>query len=94
MSKQTKLKNRLRIDFTKNPQLLDVPDLLSLQRESYNDFLSVDSTRESGIEKVFKSIFPIQDAQGRITLEYAGCEFGKPRYTTTEAMVRGIMLFP
>lgn len=90
MSKQTKLKNRLRIDFTKNLQLLDVPDLLSLQRESYNDFLSVDSTRESGIEKVFKSIFPIQDAQGRITLEYAGCEFGKPRYTTTEAMVRGI----
>ncbi|MCI7484752.1 MAG: DNA-directed RNA polymerase subunit beta/beta' [Helicobacter sp.] len=90
MLKQTKLKNRLRVDFTKNPQLLDVPDLLSLQRESYRDFLSTDADRESGIEKVFKSIFPIQDTQGRITLEYVSCEFGKPRYTTTEAMVRGI----
>ena len=90
MSKQNILKNRLRLDFTKSSQIPEVPDLLLLQRDSYNDFLSVDSSKESGIEKVFKSIFPIQDAQGRITLEYAGCEFGKPRYTTTEAMVRGI----
>lgn len=90
MSEQIKQNKRLRVDFTKNPQLLDVPDLLSLQRDSYNDFLFTDSTKESGIEKVFKSIFPIQDAQNRITLEYAGCEFGKPRYTTREAMERGI----
>lgn len=90
MSKQNILKNRLRLDFTKSSQIPEVPDLLLLQRDSYNDFLSIDSSKESGIEKVFKSIFPIQDAQGRITLEYAGCEFGKPRYTTTEAMVRGI----
>ena len=90
MSEQIKQNKRFRIDFTKNPQLLDVPDLLSLQRDSYNDFLFADSTKESGIEKVFKSIFPIQDAQNRITLEYAGCEFGKPRYTTREAMERGI----
>lgn len=90
MSEQIKQNKRLRIDFTKNPQLLDVPDLLSLQRDSYNDFLFANATKESGIEKVFKSIFPIQDAQNRITLEYAGCEFGKPKYTTREAMERGI----
>ena len=90
MSEQIKQNKRLRIDFTKNPQLLDVPDLLSLQRDRYNDFLFANATKESGIEKVFKSIFPIQDAQNRITLEYAGCEFGKPKYTTREAMERGI----
>ncbi|MCQ2665439.1 hypothetical protein JT190_08975, partial [Helicobacter pylori] len=46
--------------------------------------------KESGIEKVFKSIFPIQDEHNRITLEYAGCEFGKSKYTVREAMERGI----
>ncbi|ANV98066.1 DNA-directed RNA polymerase subunit beta/beta' [Helicobacter enhydrae] len=84
------LKSRLRIDFTKNPQNLEVPNLLLLQRDSYDSFLSSTESRESGIEKVFKSIFPIQDVQNRVTLEYMGCEFGKPKYTATEAMIRGI----
>ena len=84
------LKSRLRVDFTKNPQNLDVPNLLLLQRDSYNSFLCTDVSSYSGIEKVFRSIFPIQDAQNRVTLEYMGCEFGKPKYTATEAMVRGI----
>ena len=84
------LKSRLRVDFTKNPQNLDVPNLLLLQRDSYNSFLCTDGLSDSGIEKVFRSIFPIQDAQNRVTLEYMGCEFGKPKYTATEAMVRGI----
>lgn len=90
MPTKVKTKNRLRIDFTKLPQSLEVPNLLLLQRDSYDSFLSPSNERESGIEKVFKSIFPIQDAQNRITLEYAGCEFGKPKYTIREAMERGI----
>ncbi|PAF46796.1 DNA-directed RNA polymerase subunit beta/beta' [Helicobacter sp. 12S02634-8] len=90
MPTRIKTKNRLRIDFTKLPQSLEVPNLLLLQRDSYDSFLSSKDDRESGIEKVFKSIFPIQDAQNRITLEYAGCEFGKPKYTVREAMERGI----
>lgn len=90
MPMKNDLKSRLRVDFTKNPQNLDVPNLLLLQRGSYDSFLSTDSSGESGIEKVFRTIFPIQDAQNRVTLEYMGCEFGKPKYTATEAMVRGI----
>lgn len=90
MPMKNDLKNRLRVDFTQNPQNLEVPNLLLLQRESYNSFLSTDPNCESGIERVFRSIFPIQDAQNRITLEYMGCEFGKPKYTATEAMIRGI----
>ena len=90
MANFTKLKNRLRADFTKNPQSIDVPNLLLLQRNSYDDFLCVDSDKESGIERVFKSVFPIQDSQNRITLEYVSCKFGKPKYTTNEAMVRGV----
>ena len=90
MAHNIKLKNRLRADFTKNPQSIDVPNLLSLQRNSYDDFLCISGEKESGIERVFKSVFPIQDNQNRITLEYAGCKFGKPKYTTNEAMVRGV----
>ena len=45
MANFTKLKNRLRADFTKNPQSIDVPNLLLLQRNSYDDFLCVDSDK-------------------------------------------------
>ena len=82
--------NRLRVDFTKIPQNIAVPNLLQLQRSSYDNFLMAHNENESGLEKVFKSIFPIHDAQNRISLEYTGCEFGKPRYTVREAMERGL----
>ncbi|MDY5557235.1 DNA-directed RNA polymerase subunit beta/beta' [Helicobacter sp.] len=82
--------NRLRVDFTKIPQNIAVPNLLQLQRNSYDNFLMANDENESGLEKVFRSIFPIHDAQNRISLEYVGCEFGKPRYTVREAMERGL----
>ena len=83
--------NRLRVDFAKVPQQIDVPNLLQLQEKSYEHFLNVSkSESESGIEKVFKSIFPIHDPQNRLTLEYAGSEIGKPKYTVRECMERGL----
>ncbi|MBE0497121.1 MAG: DNA-directed RNA polymerase subunit beta, partial [Campylobacterales bacterium] len=83
--------NRLRVDFAKVPQQIDVPNLLQLQQRSYEHFLNVSKTEsESGIEKVFKSIFPIHDPQNRLTLEYVGSEIGKPKYTVRECMERGL----
>ncbi len=83
--------NRLRVDFSKVPKKIDVPNLLQLQQKSYEQFLNVENLKdESGVEKVFKSIFPIHDPQNRITLEYAGSEIGKPRYTVRECMERGL----
>ena len=55
-----KTRNRLRIDFAQQ-QGLKVPNLLLLQRDSYDAFLYSKDGKESGIEKVFKSVFPIQD---------------------------------
>ncbi|BDQ28045.1 hypothetical protein ASB1_17210 [Helicobacter heilmannii] len=72
------------------PQDLPVPNLLLLQKDSYEAFLYAKEGRESGIERVFKSVFPIHDSQNRITLEYGGCEYGEPKYTVREAMERGI----
>ncbi len=83
--------NRLRVDFSKNPKQIDVPDLLQLQQKSYSQFLSVgNEAKESGIEKVFNSVFPIHDPQNRLTLEYVGSEIGKPKYTIRECMERGL----
>ncbi len=84
--------NRLRVDFAKNPQQIEIPNLLQLQQNSYDNFLMIgkDERTEAGIEKVFKSVFPIHDAQNRITLEYIGSEVGKPKYDVRESMVRGL----
>jgi DNA-directed RNA polymerase subunit beta len=84
--------NRLRVDFAKNPQQIDVPNLLQLQQSSYENFLMLDQKdrKGSGIERVFESVFPIHDAQNRLTLEYLGSEVGKPKYTVRECMERGL----
>ena len=84
--------NRLRVDFAKNPQIIDIPNLLQLQQNSYKNFLKVGEAdrSEAGIEKVFKSIFPIHDNQNRFTLDYINSEVGKPKYNVNEAMVRGL----
>ncbi len=84
--------SRLRVDFSKIPQELEVPNLLQLQKSSYENFLMADQKDRStsGIEKVFRSVFPIHDAQNRISLEYVGSEIIKPKYTVRECMERGI----
>jgi DNA-directed RNA polymerase subunit beta len=84
--------NRLRVDFSKNPQKIEIPNLLQLQQNSYDSFLMVghEDRSNAGIEKVFKSVFPIHDVQNRITLEYINSEVGKPKYTVRESMVRGL----
>ncbi|NPA29721.1 MAG: DNA-directed RNA polymerase subunit beta [Epsilonproteobacteria bacterium] len=84
--------NRLRVDFAKTPQKIEVPNLLQLQQSSYDNFLMIDAKdrSKSGIEHVFRSIFPIHDPQNRLTLEYVGSEIQKPKYTVRECMERGL----
>ncbi len=84
--------NRLRVDFAKNPQKIQIPNLLQLQQNSYDNFLMVgkDDRTLAGIEKVFKTSFPINDSQNRFTLEYIGSDVGRPKYNVKESMVRGL----
>ena len=82
--------NRLRVDFSKVPKKIDVPNLLQLQQKSYENFLKVGENSDGGIEKVFKSIFPIHDPQNRLSLEYVNSEIGKPKYNIRECMERGL----
>ncbi|MEA2073714.1 MAG: DNA-directed RNA polymerase subunit beta [Campylobacterota bacterium] len=84
--------NRLRVDFSKTPQEIEVPNLLQLQQSSYNKFLMLEDKdrTDSGIEKVFQSAFPIHDTQNRLTVEYIGSEVTNPKYTVRECMERGL----
>jgi len=84
--------NRLRVDFSKTPQEIEVPNLLQLQQSSYETFLMLDAKDRtaSGIEKVFQSAFPIHDTQNRLTVEYVGSEVANPKYTVRECMERGL----
>jgi len=84
--------NRLRVDFAKTPQQIEIPNLLQLQQSSYDKFLMLDQKNrsDSGIERVFQSVFPVHDSQNRLTLEYLGAEVGRPKYTVRECMERGL----
>jgi DNA-directed RNA polymerase beta subunit len=83
--------NRLRIDFAKTPQEIDVPNLLQLQKSSYENFLMMGNNHSSdySIDKIFRSVFPIHH-QNKITLEYLGTEVQKAKYTVRESMERGL----
>ena len=84
-------RNRLRADFSNLSNQIEIPNLLQLQKKSFDHFLNLDdSNSESGIEKVFKSIFPIHDPQNRLSLEYVSSQIGKPKYTVRECMERGL----
>ena len=66
-------KNHKVVDFTKTKTIAHIPNLLSVQISSYNDFLQKDvplrERRLKGLEEVFRSIFPIEDLYGKYTLE-------------------------
>lgn len=88
MQKTQVSRNRFRVDFSNLSNQIEIPNLLQLQKQSFDNFLNADG--ESGIEKVFKSIFPIHDPQNRMILEYVSSEIGKPRYTVRECIERGL----
>jgi DNA-directed RNA polymerase beta subunit len=84
--------NRLRVDFSKIPREIEIPNLLQLQQKSYENFLMMGEKdrKNSTLEKVFRSAFPIHDQQNRVTLSYKNSEIIKPKYTVRECMERGL----
>jgi len=75
-------------DFSKFGSALKLPDLTSIQRQSYEQFLQVDvdpDKRENvGLQSVTTEIFPIENEAGTVRLEFIGYSFGRPRYTPEE----------
>jgi len=85
-------KKRIRHSFGRIPEAVQMPNLIEVQRSSYEQFLQretrVADRRIEGIEAVFRSVFPIKDFNERAVLEYVSYEFEEPKYDVEECVQR------
>src|SRR6201986_4147242 len=85
-------KKRIRKSFGRIPEAVQMPNLIEVQRSSYEQFLQREvrphERRIEGIEAVFRSVFPIKDFNERATLEYVSYEFEDPKYDVEECIQR------
>ena len=86
-------KKRIRKNFGKLPSAMDIPYLLSIQVDSYQQFLqsaiSDEERRDQGLHGAFKSVFPISSYNEKAALEYKSYELGKPVFDVKECQLRG-----
>ncbi len=85
-------KKRIRKSFGRIPEAVQMPNLIEVQRSSYEQFLQREARsgprRDEGIEAVFRSVFPIKDFNERAVLEYVSYEFEEPKYDVEECVQR------
>jgi DNA-directed RNA polymerase subunit beta len=93
MSKEKRELVRERKDFSRIPTILDIPDLIEIQKRSYDNFLqkdiATDKRKEAGLQSAFKSVFPIYDFNETSMVDYLGYTLGEPKYTVWECLQRG-----
>ena len=86
-------KKRIRKDFGKLPDVMEVPYLLAIQLDSYRKFtqtgIPLDDRKDIGLHAAFKSVFPIVSYSGSAALEYVSYTLGKPVFDVTECVLRG-----
>ncbi|WP_024850324.1 DNA-directed RNA polymerase subunit beta [Hydrogenovibrio kuenenii] len=87
-------KKRIRKDFSTRASILEVPYLLSLQKESFKEFLQIDKEplerAMSGLHAAFSSVFPIHGVAGTADLEYVSYNMGQPEFDVKECKQRGV----
>jgi DNA-directed RNA polymerase subunit beta len=87
-------KKRIRKNFGKLPRVMDIPYLLAIQVESYNEFLQEEIPVEDkilkGLHAAFKSVFPIVSYSGSAGLEYVSYRLGKPAFNVKECQLRSV----
>ena len=87
-------KKRIRKSFGRIPEVVRMPNLIEVQKSSYNQFLQKDIPREDrgddGLSGVFKSVFPVRDFSDRAVLEYVSFEFEPPKFDEEECRQRDI----
>lgn len=85
---------RLRRDYSKHASSQEIPNLISIQWESFQRFLQADISPEDrediGLQAVFKSVFPIRDYNDTASLEFVSYELGEPKYDVYECHDRGM----
>src|SRR6266403_1947987 len=85
---------RLRRTFGRIKKIVDIPNLIDIQQRSYEEFLQRDIAPESradtGLQGVFKSVFPIKDFNETASLEFVSYTLGEPKYDVDECHQRGM----
>ena len=87
-------RKRIRKSFGRIPEVAPMPNLIDVQRASYEAFLQMnvapDNRTQTGLQEVFKSVFPIDDFAGRGRLEFVYYELEEPKYDVEECIQRGM----
>ena len=87
-------KKRIRKNFGKLPNTMDLPYLLAIQLDSYKKFtqkgVSVEDRLNTGLHAALNSIFPIVGYSGHAALEYVDYVMGKPAFDEEECKLRGV----
>src|SRR6059036_719745 len=85
---------RIRKNFAKIQKIIDIPNLIDIQKHSYDKFLQFDKAPEqredTGLQGVFKSVFPIKDFNETSSLEFVSYHLEKPKYDVDECHQRGM----
>jgi len=85
---------RIRKNFGKIQKIVEIPDLIGMQRESYQRLLQMEippeKREEIGLQAVFKSVFPINDFTGTASLEFVSYSFGEVKHSVKECIHRGM----
>ena len=87
-------KKNIRKNFGKLKESLSIPNLIEVQKNSYRQLTEYNSETDEnlikGFNRVFKSIFPIEDINEKATLEYVSYRLEKPKFDTEECIQRGL----
>ena len=94
MAERLSLEKRIRKSFGKIKKIVEIPDLIGMQKESYRRFLQIDVPTEKrediGLQAVFKSVFPIKDFTGSASLEFVSYRFSEVKHSEDECIQRGM----
>jgi len=83
----------LRKDFSRIGKVLEIPDLIEVQKKSFREFLQLGAVQESdeaGLQSIFKGVFPITDFSGNSSLEFVSYDLLTPKYTEAECLQKGL----
>ena len=94
MAKSFTGRKRVRRNFGKIEEIIEMPNLIEVQKTSYDQFLqlgvSVEERSGSGLQEVFTSVFPIRDFSERAELQFVRYELEEPKYDVDECQQRGM----
>ncbi len=94
MSQSFMDRKRIRKNFGRISTIAPMPNLIEVQKSSYAQFLQINvpakERTDTGLQEVFKSVFPIHDFAGRGDLEFVKYELDQPKYDVDECIKRGL----